>query len=145
MPILNYTTEVAAEKTVAEIQRILAKAGAQHVGIEYDRGEPKAVAFTVRTPYGLRQFALPCNDDRVYKVMLRDHTPPRYRNREQATRVAWRIVKDWLEAMLAIIASEMVTLDQLMLPYMQTPAGHTVYEAFVMNQPQLEAGGRDGQ
>lgn len=36
MPILNYTTKIAPERTVAEIQRILAKAGATSVSVDYD-------------------------------------------------------------------------------------------------------------
>lgn len=36
MPILNYTTKIAAAKTVGEIQAILARAGAQSISIDYD-------------------------------------------------------------------------------------------------------------
>lgn len=31
MPLLNYTTQISADKTVAEIQRALAKAGANKI------------------------------------------------------------------------------------------------------------------
>ena len=53
---------------------------------------------------------------------------------EQAERVAWRIVKDWVEAQMAILESEMVKLDEIFLPYMVNDAGQTLYEAYVSNQ-----------
>ena len=36
MPLLNYTTTIAAHKTIAEIQQMLAKAGANAILSEYD-------------------------------------------------------------------------------------------------------------
>jgi hypothetical protein len=38
-----------------------------------------------------------------------------YSSREHAARVAWRVIKDWLEANLALIAAQMATIDQVML------------------------------
>ena len=71
--------------------------------------------------------------------------PPRYSTPEHAERVAWRIVKDWLEAQLAIIRTEMVTLDQVMLPYMVGDEGHTVYELYRDRQLALGTGDRRGE
>jgi len=50
------------------------------------------------------------------------------RRKEQAARVAWRVVKDWLEAQLAMIEAGMVDLEQVFLAYAQNPAGETIYE-----------------
>src|SRR6266446_8814999 len=54
--------------------------------------------------------------------------PPRIRTKEQAARVAWRIVKDWLEAQLAMIEAGLVDLEQVFLPYAQNQSGQTVYD-----------------
>lgn len=43
---------------------------------------------------------------------------PVNRMHEQAVRVGWRIIRDWVRAQCAIIESEMVTLEQVFLPYM---------------------------
>lgn len=133
MALLNYTTTVPAEKTVAQIMQMLGKSGARQVMSEYDDdGRPTAVAFAIVTPVGLRTFRLPTRVLAVETVLRRQKVPKRYQTHEQAERVAWRIVKDWLEAQLAIVETEMVSLDQVMLPYMHT-AGHgspTVYELF---------------
>lgn len=68
-------------------------------------------------------------------VINRDkRIPSRLRTREQASRVAWRVIKDWLEAQLAMIKAEMVTIDQVFLPYAQNEAGVTLYESLEAGQ-----------
>lgn len=141
MPILNYTTEVAADRTVNQILALLAKGGARSIMARYGpTGKAEAISFAVDTPMGMRTFALPIDPAKVLAVLRRDQVSPRYRSPEQAERVAWRIVKDWLEAQLAIIATEMVTLDQVMLPYMHVDGGRTVYQAVLDQQLALPAG-----
>jgi hypothetical protein len=140
MPLLNYTTEIAAGKTASQVQSILAKAGAKRLLFEYgDDGEPVAIAFEAPTSFGLREFVLPTDPDAVLRVLRKQHVAPRYQNYTHARRVAWRIVKDWIEAQLAIIQTEMVTLDQVMLPYMRT-GDTTVYALYREQQLQIETG-----
>lgn len=50
---------------------------------------------------------------------------------EQAARVGWRIIKDWIEAQLALVQTQMVTLDQVFLPYARTNTGETVYQRYI--------------
>jgi hypothetical protein len=142
MPLLNYTTKIAATKTAGEVQVLLAKAGARAIMVNYDEdGRPSGLAFQMVTVGGSRTFSLPVDPRKVYDVLLRDNTPRNLCTPEQAERIAWRILKDWVEAQLAIIATEMVTLDQVMLPYMQQgERGETVYELYRDQQPALTAG-----
>jgi hypothetical protein len=65
--------------------------------------------------------------------------PRRYVDMAQARRVAWRITKDWLDAQLALIETEMVPLEQVMLPYMTTDSGQTVFEVLKDTQLKLPA------
>ena len=139
MPILNYTTSIDAGKTAAEVVAILAKGGAKHVGMEYENGRPVGVRFAVQTAYGPRDFELPVNFDGVYKALCRD-AEPRYRNRDQAFRVAWRITKDWIEAQMAMVQAGITQLDQVMFPYMLADSGRPVYEVYASSQPALTAG-----
>ena len=44
-------------------------------------------------------------------------------------RVAWRILKDWVEAQLALIETGMVSVEQVFLPYCQSGNGETLFEA----------------
>lgn len=130
MSILNYTTTIDHAKTVGEICGMLAKAKARAVLTEYDGfGTVEAVSFKIDTEHGIMAFRLPANTQRVLQVMLRDRgIPRRARCKEQAARVAWRILKDWLAVQLALIQCGMVDVTQVFLPYMQMPDGTTVYE-----------------
>jgi hypothetical protein len=140
MPLLNYTTTVPVNRSVAQLQGLLIEAGARSIATEYSTaGSATAIAFTSDTPLGPRAFVLPVNAKRVQAVLQRERLAPRYTTFEQAERVAWRILKDWAEAQLAIIRTEMVTLDQVMLPYMKAADGRSVYEMYRDDQLALPA------
>jgi hypothetical protein len=142
MPILNYTTTVAVEKTMSEIQRILAAHGAKSIQIDYANGKPAALAFFAETPIGERAFVLPANADGVWQTLMQQNrqgkVPARFVTKDQAARVAWRILKDWIAAQMAIIEAGMVTLDQVMLPYMQV-ANESLYAALKASRFALPA------
>jgi hypothetical protein len=143
MPLLNYTTEVPVMRTAGQIQAALVQAGARRISTDYDAvGHPVGISFEVETGFGVRHFALPVDAPAVHTVLQRQKVEPRYRTPEQAERVAWRITKDWVEAQLAIIQTNMVTLDQVMLPYMLNDAGRTVYELYRDQQTALPAGSK---
>lgn len=151
---LNYTTKIPAKRTAGECMDLLAEAGADHVSVTYADREPVGLAFDLRTAGGRRTFTLPVNVAGVQKMLagandrgaLRSdgHKNSSYLTREHATNVAWRVVRDWLEAQLAIIAAEMVTLDQVMLPYLEVDPGLTLYERYLAldGQMAITAGGR---
>lgn len=135
MALLNYTTKIEAAKTVAEIQKILALHGAKSILIDYgDDGLIEALAFRVLTPHGEIGIRLPIQPDAVLRVLTQQSrlgkVPKSFVNQPQAVRVAWRIVKDWVEAQMAILETEMVKMEQIFLPYVITPNGQTLYEVF---------------
>lgn len=145
-PLLNYTTTVSADRTIAEIHKTLVQAGARSIATDYDENrQPASIVFLVKTPIGERAFRLPVNADGVLKVMVKEWKRGQTRRgeptREQAIRVSWRILQDWAVAQLAIIESGMVTLDQVMLPYMEDRStGVTLYELFLAKQLALPEG-----
>jgi hypothetical protein len=105
MAILNYTTTVPVDRTVAEVQRALVKHGARAIQLEYDdKGAIQSLKFGLMTPAGVRGFVLPANVEGV-------------------------------EAQLAIIESGQITADQALLSYMVADAaGRTVYELMAARQ-----------
>lgn len=132
MPLLNYTTKVNTNTTLGEIQVQLVKHGAKKIMQDYDdQGHITALTFLINTPSGPRGVRLPANVDAVHKVLTRQKIKC---DREQAERVAWRIVKDWVEAQMAILESEMVQMDEIFLPYMVNNNGQTLFEAYRNNQ-----------
>jgi len=129
MAILNYTTKIAVNKTVAEIHAILLKAKADAIQNEYANGSIKAIAFRLNTPQGIIYYKLPANVNGVKCAMVRDKVKHPDMN-AQSARVAWRIVKDWIEAQMAIIQANMAEVSQVFLPYAVTSDGRTVFERF---------------
>lgn len=127
MPIKNYTTTVPAAQSVAEIVGVPAAHGAAKIQQEYDSGRPVSIAFAIDTPAGLRGFRLPSSADRVKAVLLKTDDA-------QAARVAWRILWDWVLSQMAILETEMVSIDQIMLLYMADKEGRTVYELYQSRQ-----------
>lgn len=101
MPILNYTTKIDVFSTLGEIQRILVSNGAKKILQDYDDGgRVIAVQFLIDTPSGQRAVRLPANVDAVFRVLQQQNVKCDY---AKAERVAWRIVKDWLQAQMAIL------------------------------------------
>jgi hypothetical protein len=138
MPLLNYTTKIDIFTTLGQIQGMLVKHGARQIMQDYDdEGRVAAVSFTIPTPIGIQAIRLPANVEAVQKVLLKQKVKCDY---EQAERVAWRIVKDWVEAQMAILESEMVTMDEIFLPYMLNREGETVYKLFTNNALLLNEG-----
>lgn len=153
MAILNYSTEVPSERTIGEITSLLVRKGARSIHSEYrDDGSIEAVAFVMHVRGLPVRFVLPNKVEGVSKVMLKDkpfnsnHRCSRAeyekRIRTQAERVSWRILKDWVEAQLALIESGQAEMGQVFMPYAVMAAdGRTMYELFVENnQKQLGAG-----
>ena len=48
--------------------------------------------------------------------------------REQAYHTAWRIIKDWVEAQLALLETEMVDFEEVFMPYILS-GRETLYQA----------------
>lgn len=125
---LNYSTKIAVHQTVIECQQILASAGASSAAVHFEDGQPAGLSFSLKTPHGTRAFMLPVNVAGVERMLtdanargeLRSdgYKTAKFQGREHAGRVAWRVLKDWLEANLALIAAQMATIDQVMLPYL---------------------------
>jgi hypothetical protein len=129
MPILNYSTKIDSYKTITEIQQILAKGGAKKMVIDNDdKGNPIALTFAIDWNGMLTAFQLPCNFYGVKKAMQKSSKVPRSLcTDEQALRVGWRIIKDWVSSQMAIVEAEVASLAEVFLPYAITKSGSTLY------------------
>jgi len=140
--LLNYTTKIDPDKTAAEIAKILSMHGASAVMTEYDkeRGIVSALAFQISMGERKMSFRLPCDWKPVLAVMERDSKIPQsFKNELQAVRTAWRIVKDWVEAQMALVETQMVTTQEVFLPYTVMPNNKTLAENVSQN-PQFLLG-----
>jgi hypothetical protein len=133
----NYTTKIAATRTAGEIQELLAVHGVEAVMLEYSDGRPTGVAFRAKTDLGPRDFRLPVDVDAMHQLLVQEKRAGRLpgisetlsQDRAHAERVAWRVIAEWLRAQMTLIASQMATLDQVMLPYLVMD-GRSLYAAY---------------
>ncbi len=132
-PLLDYTSTVPVSRTVAQVQAKLVEHGARAVMMEYDdRGRITALAFNVKTPNGDLPIRLPIDAAATLRVLERQYDnreiPRKYVKEEHAYRVAWRIIKDWVEAQMSLLQTEMVKMEEIFLPYIITQGGQTIYQ-----------------
>jgi len=147
---LNYTTTIPAAQTVGECQAILGAAGAASVAVHFEDGKPAGLSFSLRTPHGQRNFTLPVDVKAMREVLLKAErggqfsslkkSSGRFTSPEHAANVAWRVTKDWLEANLALIAAQMATLSEVMLPYLHVDDDRTLWQAYREHESALELG-----
>jgi hypothetical protein len=122
--IKNYTSSVAATRSVSHIEECLARHGAQSVIKQY--GEDRrlaAVSFYMGIREKLIPFRLPAKVDQVEKIlhsaMKRSPRPGALiKLKEQAERTAWKIISDWVDAQMALIELQQADMAEVFMPYM---------------------------
>lgn len=128
MAIKNYTTTIDVYKSLGEIQGALASHGARKIMVDYDEaGRPVGITFGIETPMGPRGFLLPANVDGVRAVLSRQKVKAQD---GQAERTAWRNVRDWIMAQMAIIEAGQVEMEEVFLPYLTDRQGRTLYQLY---------------
>ncbi|SRR5258708_2283928 len=133
--LFTYTTQISASQTITEIQENLVRHGAKTVMANYtDQGKIEALSFQIVTPEGKAiAIRLPCDPKPVLNVLKQQNAerkvPNNLVNEDQALRVAWRIVKYWVEAQMALLETQMVKMEQIFLPYAIVREGKTLFEA----------------
>ena len=127
MPIKNYTSTVDTYTSLGEIQGALAKAGASKIMVDYDGGKPIAVTFAMNTAQGLRGFLLPACFEGTERVFKKQKLKI---DQAQIERTAWRNVRDWVLAQIALVESADIQVDQVFMPYLTDGKGTTLYQLY---------------
>jgi hypothetical protein len=131
MAILNYTTTIDAFKTVSEIEYILMKHKAKSIMKEFNGSSITGLSFLIDTGYSQVPIKLPVKVDECLAVLRkekRNGTRTIKDIRDQAERVAWRTLKDWVEAQMALLDIEMVRMEEIFMPYIVDNQGKTLFE-----------------
>ena len=133
--IKNHTTSITIEKTIGEIEIILSKHGITHIFKMYnDKGTPIALAFKAIVRDRELSFKLPMEEEKILQVFKNQVRAGKLANKystdiDQARRTGWRIIKNWIESQLALIEINLVTIDQIFLPYVYDQSrDKTMYE-----------------
>jgi len=125
MSLKNYSTNIPPQKTIMEIEDILSQHKATDIWKQYDsNGNIIALNFAVNTDFGKMPFKLPVNVEAVRQILKNEKrnkninlSKQQVEDYQVAQRIAWRIMKDWIDAQMALVDIAMVKLEQIFLPY----------------------------
>lgn len=139
MKLVNYTTKIKPEQTIAEIQGLLSDFGVSAMMTEYDGKQVSAVSFKMLVDGKEFPFRMPCNWRGVYEILKRpEYSRIPFRDKEaQAPRVAWRILLEWVRAQLSLVEVNMVSIPEVFLPYAITNDGRTLAEKVLSDPSKL--------
>lgn len=143
MALLNYTTIISPEQSIGELQKMLSQHGVQGILTEYEGPNVSVVSFRIMVSGNMMDFRLPCNH-RGVRTLFDEQGIRSVKHKDrnldnQAVRTAWRIIVAWVEAQLALVEVNMVTLPEVFLPYAVTKSGETLGQRMLAN-PQLLLG-----
>ncbi len=129
MAIKNYTTKVPANRSIEEIQTALVRNGALSVMYEYeqDTGRITGLKFLLPVKGNKVGFSLPVQW-RMFQAVLKKDRINRWNDEDYCYRVAWRCLRDWVLAQMALYETQMVELPQVFLPFAAGKDGKTLYE-----------------
>lgn len=127
MALKNTYAKLPAIKYIEKIEQALVKAGVHGIQKGYDAGRIVSLSFLLEMKGQKVAFNLPVGWKKVQQV-LKNEGIVRHTDDEYAYRVSWAILMDWVEAQMAILATETVTMPQLFLPYAMGKNGQTLFE-----------------
>lgn len=129
MPIRNYTSKISPAKTAGLIQDLLGRNGASRISVDYEGGKIVAISFMMIVHGRPLWFEVRPDVEGMLRAMRADaDVQPRFCNRDQAERTAWKNKLDWLDAQLAEVAAGQARIEQLLLGFALTDDGTTVFE-----------------
>lgn len=131
MAILNYTTTIESYKTVAEIEQILVKHNSKSIMKNYEGECITGLSFLIDAGNRQVPVRMPVQIEQCLMILQQEKkngTKNIKATREQAERVAWRILKDWVEAQMALLDIQMVKLEEIFLPYIEIENGKTIFQ-----------------
>ncbi len=151
MAIKNYTSDIRIDRIFAALQQTLGQHGATRISYDYgDGGRVHGVSFVISVEGRFIPVKLPARVDKAQAVLQRQweegvisHKQGKEKTygTEQAYRVAWRNILDWVQAQMALLEIEMARIEEVFLPYMVTQSGETFFEATQRQHFRLGSGG----
>ena len=134
MPILNYTTKIDYFKTIGEIQQVLTKSGCKKIVVDFQDSKPIGMTFTLQYQEREIAFAMPCRFDGVLRTLKKNKKVPKSLcTEEQAIRVGWRIILNWIESQMAMVEAETASMAEIFPTWAVTSNGETISERVLNN------------
>lgn len=125
MNLKNYTSSVPVHQTIAFIESYLASVDVTGVTKEYVNQQPVALFFHVEIGEQRFTIRLPARIDEVHDYMWNEYASTRRRPtktkedfRDQATRTAWAIQRDWIQVQMSLIKLKQAQFLEVFMGYL---------------------------
>jgi hypothetical protein len=130
MNIKNYTTEVPANRSIENINKLLIDFGASNIMSEIENARVKSISFRLLVDNVPFAFKLPADVQACYLWLKKKK--PNGKDAAilaQAERIAWKHQHEWLQIQLTGIELAQMEKIQALLPYSLNPVtGETYYQ-----------------
>lgn len=120
----NYTSDIPASRTIANIESYLAQCGITGIMKEYRDGRVIALIFKAPDVGGDRTIKLPSDVDATQDFLWNKHQEDSKRNRrtrddfaEQAEKTAWKVMDDWVRVQMTLISIQKRSVTEVFLSY----------------------------
>lgn len=142
MALVNYTTEVEAYKTVAEIEVFLLEFGITKIEKEYDdKSRPIALRFAAFLLGQPQSFRLTVKPEAVLSVLRKHKVPNRMLTLDHAFKVGWRLTKDLVKCQLGAVECQQMELAEAFFSFAVDSNNENIFTAFKAHtQKQLGTG-----
>ena len=152
MALKNYSTGISHTKTIMEIEQLLTKFGAKAIMKEYLGENVSVLSFYIEIKDKKIPFKLPLKIEKARAVVERLVENKKLGRKyleepmrtNQALRIGWRVVKDWIHSNLSLIEIEFADPVEIFLPYAYDfMEEKTVYDKFIENKSKFLALGEN--
>ena len=150
MAIKNYTSDKPIDRIFAELQHALGSHGAKQISYDYgDDGKVHGVQFVIKVHERFLPVKLPARVENAQAVLRKQWDEGHISHKrgkeqtygyEQAYRVAWRNILDWVQAQMALLEIGMAKMEEVFLSYMQDRQGVTYFERMEQRGFLLDSG-----
>lgn len=137
MKLKNSQSE--SKNTFDKIQKILAAHGAKRISYEYNiHGKVIGLTFEIEINGKSASIKLPARLENVSRIMFHGLLSEISESkRDQVYRTAWANIRDWIDAQMAMIDTNMVVIEEIFMPYLYDPNRDITYFEHVKANPKL--------
>ena len=126
--ILNYTTVVHESKSIESIRSSLVDCGVHTVAVEHQNGFPTCLRFSIMHSGQSMIFVIDCKINFVLDYLQELKIAQKYKTEAHARRVAWRLIKTWIDLQLSFVKIGWRTVEESFLSYVEIARGITFYK-----------------
>jgi len=132
MNLKNYSSTIEYQKSIESIKKLLIEYGAYSVIEKYENKEVSGIAFVMPIDNKAMTFQLPARVSDIKNFLIKTRRMSPENAYKQAQKTAWKLIHEWIQIQLTMIALDQAEPLELFFPYL-TDGVNTYYEKVKAN------------